>query len=1042
MISLAQFFLNNKKFTLVLTVFVLLFGLGGLRQLNSESFPAVDFAMATITTSYDGASAEDIETKITKPIEDEIRSVTGIKDVRSTSQAGLSTILVRGDIDNADVRKLMSDLQRSVDRAKLPTDLEDPPSFLEIKSEEFPVVELAIVGSNENRQRDIVADLLAEDIEDDKNILNVREVSHLERTFEIYLDTQKLRKQYIGVNEVLRAIETRNVNIPGGHLKTAGTQQLLRIEGKIKNSKDIENILVRSNSSGQAIYLKDVAEVRDGAEDKHVIARYNGKEATLLVATKKAGSDTIALASLIDEKIENFREKYKGQFEFEVYNNEALKVKNRVGVLASNALSGLALVIIFLFIFLPGRIGIVASLSLPIAVLATVGFMPVMGMNLDAITILAMVIAIGMLVDNSVVISENYTRLINEGQSPRDAMMNSIRTLWLPISATAFTTIAAFLPMLVTKGIMGEFIKFIPVIVSLSLLISLAESFFFLPMRLEGISQKMKVGQADWFQRYFVSSFESFIAKAVKFRYISLVIFFLSFVGSIAMMTVFNKFILFPADQTEIYTARVEMPTGTRLEKTNEELEFLSQEISRALEGKVSHIVARSGVSTLGPNDPKARESQDVGIIIMYVNEDTKNNIPHTEILATLRTIQSKNSKVEFQEMVNGPPVGEPVNATLRSNNKENLNQVAVALSKKLKNVPGVFDVTIQDVIGDDEVYVDINYRKADLLGLDVKSVGDAIRAAVSGKVVSDVNLNNKEVDLFVRFKEEYRKNIEDLAKLEVLGRNGHLIPLSAFATFHVQTGTPQIKRFDYKRSKTVTANIDAEKISAVEANKVLENEFIALKTKYKDVSLVFGGEQENTNESMASLQSALVLSLIGIFALLVFLFNSFLKPMIIMSTIPLGLIGFSVAFALHQRPISFLAMIGIIGLGGIIVNSGIVLITFIEELRVEKNWSLNEVLAKASGLRLRAVMVSSLTTISGLLPTAYGIGGSDAILIPMTMAMAWGLTSGTILTLVWVPCAYAIIEDAENFFRSLLKRIVKTTDKQGIKGAELETSH
>lgn len=330
----------------------------------------------------------------------------------------------------------------------------------------------------------------------------------------------------------------------------------------------------------------------------------------------------------------------------------------------------------------------------------------------------------------------------------------------------------------------------------------------------------------------------------------------------------------------------------------------------------------------------------------------------------------------------------------------------------------------VQDIYGDEEVFVDIDYEKADLLGLNVDTVGKAIRTAVSGKVISDVNLNNKEVDLVLRYQEPYRQDIADLSRVKVLGRNGHLVPLSSFVHFRKENGTPHIKRFDYKRSKTVTANIDTNVISSVEANALVKQEFAGLKQKYKDISLVFGGEEESTKESMESLWNALILSIVGIFALLVFLFNSYLRPLIILSTIPLGLVGFSVAFALHGRPISFLALIGVIGLGGIIVNSGIVLITFIDELRREMSFEFEDVLVKASGMRLRAVVVSSLTTISGLLPTAYGIGGSDAILVPMTLAMAWGLTSGTILTLVWVPCAYAILEDLQQYSRRRSHRI------------------
>ena len=326
-----------------------------------------------------------------------------------------------------------------------------------------------------------------------------------------------------------------------------------------------------------------------------------------------------------------------------VYNNEALKVKNRVAVLTSNAVSGLALVILFLLLFLPGKIGIMASLSLPLAVVGAVGFMPSLGMNLDAVTILALVIAIGMLVDNSVVISENYARLLGEGFSPRESILQSIRTLWLPISITALTTIAAFLPMLVTRGIMGQFIRFIPMIVSISLILSLVESFVLLPTRLEGISStgKGQKPRLDWFQKKFIPAFERFMLLVVRHRILSLVAFTIILFSSLAIMSLGNRFILFPPDQTEIYAGRVVLP------KWDPPGGYGPGNFSNygpdfpGIKGQVEHIVARAGISTMGPNDPKARESDNVGIILLYVNEETKLNVPHTEILKKLGTIDS-----------------------------------------------------------------------------------------------------------------------------------------------------------------------------------------------------------------------------------------------------------------------------------------------------------------------------------------------------------------------------------------------------------------
>ncbi|MFK7824276.1 MAG: efflux RND transporter permease subunit [Oligoflexales bacterium] len=1044
MLSIAEFFIKNYKFTLVLSLFVVIFGVMGLLRLNSESYPTVDFAMATVATSYDGASAEDVETKITKPIEDELRTVSGIKDIRSVSQAGRSTITIRADIDNVDSSQVMADLQRSLDRVSdLPPDLRERPKFTEIKSEEFPVIEIAVIGPNEGRYRDKIVDLLKEEIEDNKAVLNVRQVGFRKRIFKVEVDVKKLQKSHIGIEEVLSKVQARNTNTPGGKLEKEGKQKLIRIEGKIENKEDLENIVLRANYSGKLVRVKDIGKVFDTEENATVLTSYNGQEATLMIVNKKGGTDTLKLVADVKSKINRFSTSYKDKVDFVIYNNEGTKVENKLSILSSNAITGLFLVVFFLLLFLPGRIGIVASLSLPLGVLATLGFIPALDMNLNAITILALVIALGMLVDNSVVISENYARLKSEGYTPKEAAIESIKQLWLPITATVMTTIAAFLPMLVTKGIMGKFIRYIPIIVSISLLVSLVESFFLLPMRLVGIDKKGRVSTKEQNKKSIFDMvagvFEKFIYYTVKLRYLTLIVFTGLLAGAIIMMTVFNKMVLFPAEQTEVYATRVEMKRGTTLAEAKDSMSIVAKKLLEVASENIQHVVTRAGTTSLGPIDPKGKSGDNVGVVLIYVNDFTKNNVSDGEFLKKLRSIEAWGSieQITHEAMVNGPPVGDPVNATFRANNLSSLNAVINRIKDDISKTPGIRDVRVDDIFGEDKVYVKVDYDKAAMLGLDVNSIGLAIRTAISGKIASDVNLENKKVDIMIRLGKDQRLNEKDLGLLRIMDRRGNLIPLSRIAKLEVVKGTPQIKRFDFKRAKTLTASIDETKITAIIANKQVNDLFTSMMPEYPEVSIVFGGEAESTKESMDSLWNALVLSLIGIFALLVFLFNSFFRPMIIMTTIPLGLVGFSIAFAAHQKPISFLALIGIIGLGGIIVNSGIILISFIEQLRNEEtDLPIKNILAKASRLRLRAVLVSSLTTISGLLPTAYGIGGSDAMLTPMTLAMAWGLTSGTILTLVWVPSAYAIIEDFASIPRLIFGK-KERTEKQIVSGTE-----
>jgi multidrug efflux pump subunit AcrB len=1019
--KLVKFFLDNYKLTIILSFMFVAFGIMGMLSLNSESYPSVNFAMAEITTRYDGATASDVETKITKPIEDEIRKVSGLKDVRSTSKSGFSKIFVRVDMDNEDEDEVLNDLQKAVEGVSdLPADLRDDPVYLEVNSEEFPAIEIAVVGENTNRSRDIMVDILKEELEDSKKVKNVRLVGWVKRQFNIRLDEDKMNSLHIGLEEVLNKIRQRNLDIPGGELKKDGVVKLIRVEGKVSSSEELGEVVIRSNFTGQQVLLKDIAQVIDGEADHEVLSNYNGKPAVFMIVNKKAGADTIKLVDEVDAILDQFRKQYQDQFQIYVYNNEAEKVKKKLSILSSNAISGLALVVIFLLIFLPGRIGFVASMSLPLAVMATIGFMPTFGMNFDAITILALVIALGMLVDNSVVISENFARLKNDGYNSLDAATESVRQLWLPITCTAFTTIAAFLPMLVTTGIMGQFIKWIPIVVSMSLIISLVESFFLLPMRLRFAGGKTPVindqPNSDWFDK-FIKKFENFMEKAIDNRKKMFFIFGGIIFGSFLLMGLGNKFVLFPPEQTEIYVGRLEMPRGTSLEETRQELVRISKEIKNKVGDDAKWITARAGISSMGPTDPKGATGDSHGLILIYASDYAKYNINYQDFNANLREIKSSIAKdLSFSEMVNGPPVGEPINATFRSNNVEALDKLLDETISELSQVEGIFDLKLNDIRSEKEIKVDIDYAKADRLGLSVDAIGNAIRTALSGTMVSKVTLKNKEVDLNVRYKDEKRQEINDIKHISVMDRMGNLVPVSTVASLRETNGQLEIKRFDFKRAKTLTGNVDGVKMTSQIANKKLQEIFTALSPKYPEVSLVFGGEAESTKESMQSLARAGLLAAMGIFGLLVFLFSSYLRPLIIMSTIPLGLTGFSIAFFFHNRPISFLALIGIIGLAGIIVNSGIVLISFIDQLKAEGKIPLDQILVKASGMRLRAVLVTSLTTISGLVPTAYGIGGSDAMLVPMTLAMAWGLTSGTFLTLIWVPCAYALLEDWNDF--------------------------
>jgi multidrug efflux pump subunit AcrB len=1012
---LASFFLKNYKFTFILSLFVVLYGVMGTLGVNSETFPSVNLGVVVVSTRYDGATAEDIETKITKPIEEEIQKVSGLKQVKSTSQAGLSTIVTEVDIDKYSVEKVISDLQRAVDRTVgLPADLIAKPLFLEIKSDEFPVIEVAVVGENTNRIRDEVADALQENIRDNKKVSSVSLTGFSKRQFNIYLDVESLVRNHVSITEVSLALTQRNLTIPAGVLKSDDKQKLVRIEGKSVSKAELESIVVRSNFSGQRILLKDVARVEDSAEEPRTLSSYEGKPATLITIAKKGGADIIDLAHEIKSTLDVYSDKYKGKLEFHIFSNEGTRVADRLGVLVSNGWQGIVLVIVFLLIFLRGKVGLVSALSLPLVLAATLGVISSLGYSLNTITIIALVIAIGMLVDNAVVVAENYTRLRDEGLDVDEALLKTVRDLWAPVAASVLTTVAAFLPMLVTTGVMGQFIKAIPIVVTIALLLTLVESFFLLPMRLKlvGYDPKLNIGKKDYFDRVLVPKFERQIEWLVDNKKKSVGIFFGIISGTFLLLVFGNKLNLFPTDQAEIYIVRLETAKGTPVEKTLAVLEAVQDQIKEKLGDKSLHIVGTAGESATDLSDPKGVSGSNTGMIRVLVSKETQDNVPTNTILALLREVKHPGlTQYSAEALANGPPVGDPVTVTFRSNDSDQLAAAANHIQKFISNKDGIFDAKVDDVIGDDEVTVDVRYENAAQLGLSLQDIGFSVRTAIAGSPLGDVNLNNRKVDYFLRFEDKDKKSVSNLENVLISDRQGNLIPLKNVASFEVRSGSTQIKRFDFKRAKTVTANLDDTKITSIQANQAIKDEFQKISQQFKDVDIVFGGEAEKTNESMRSLFVALILSIIGIFALMVLIFRSYLSPLIILTTIPFGLVGVALAFFLHQKDLSFMALIGVIGLGGIIVNSGIILISFIEQMREETKLSLRDILIRASAMRLRAVLVTSLTTISGLVPTAYGIGGVDYFIIPMALALAWGLSTGTLLTLYWVPPAYALVD-------------------------------
>lgn len=1025
--SFFAFFVHNPKLTFTLSLIALLSGVFGLQNLNRESRPPVDFASVTISTFYPGASPEEVEEQVTNKIEEEIRTVEGIKDAVSISKSSESTITVRIDMDSYDTTRVADDIQRAVQRVSLPPAILDEPVVTRANAKEIPVLDIAISGPNAGRQRDQIADDLKDLLEDVPGVSKVTFKGYQERAYYIYLDAEKLRRFEVGIDEVLRAVQARNRDTPAGYVEQGTQKQLIRIQGRVRSLEDTRNIMIRSNFSGRAVRVRDVATVEDFEEDPRLISKLNGVPATILSITKSASSDAISTVEKLQEELARYTERRLPEgYEITTIRNEAEDVAFRLNIVTNNALTGLVLVLVSLLIFLPGWAGVLSGMSMPIAVFATLGLMPVFGADFNNVTMMALIVVLGMIVDNSIVISENYARHRHEGLKPQEAAIKAAHEFWLPITATALTTIAAFLPMLVTKGIMGQFIMWIPIIVTIALSLSLFESFLLLPARLQ-FTIREKVGKPlgeskNWFD-FVVRIFRSILRLAIRLRYLT-VLLIIALLGASGYVTkVFNRFVLFPRDNVETYIARFEVERGTRLKETERMAAGLDAKIVEAI-GKenIESLTQSIGRASTGNRDPLARIADHVGMVQINIPKEVSDSLNSREILSKLRDIDpSPLKKLSFEPLAGGPPVGKPLNVVFRSRSDTQLMSFVTEVEEKVRQIDGVFDVETDLFSASEEYSIKLDYTLLARLNLTAEGVGRVLRTAFQGTPVTELNIDGDDFYLNIRYQDEDRSSLRALENTRVTDPSGRHIPLKNFAKIERIEGPYDIKHFNFNRAITLTADVDTQVITSVELNAKVRQMIEEKSEDYPRVRLIFGGEQETTNESLDSLKNAMAIAVLVIFAILVFLYRSFIRPVIILSTFFLGFIGVSFSFALHDMPLSFFAMIGTVSLAGVVINASIVLMSFLDDKLQgvpEEKW--HDALADSASMRLRAITVTTITTAAGLMPTAYGLGGADRLLMPMTLALCWGLIAGTFLTLFWVPCLYAIMND---IFRKLTKK-------------------
>lgn len=1021
--KISEFSVKNSLFVNLLSIFFIIIGVIAVLNLNREVFPNVPFDIVTVSVSYPGATAEDVEKLITSPIEKELKEVDDIDEIRSVSGDNIVTMYLKMNPDASDKNKIVNDVQRAVDTVKdLPARADDP-VVKEINMKVIPVIEVALSGEVGERELQGYAESL-EDL-----VLNLPEVARVQRRgwrdreIWVEIDPKKLKEYYISLEEIMLALRAKNLNLPAGTMRGVESEYIVRTSGEFLTKEDIEETIIRANDIGNWLKVKDVARVVDDFEDETEIAKSFGSRAINLIISKKEKSDAIELVAKLKKIIETFKKNVPETINVYTLNDMSFYIQRRLNILKNNAFIGIFLVLFVLRIFLSKRVAFFTALGIPIAFSITLGFMLMTGISVNMLTMFGLIIVLGMIVDDGIIISENTYRYIEKGMPPKEAAIKGTEEVMPAVTTTVITTIVAFLPLMFMTGIIGRFMKFIPLVVIVALLASLFEAFVILPSHLADFAKEPKRKKdahgnekMHWF-RHLVAFYTKVINKSIAHRYKTIGIFILTVIVLIFCLKMWLRVIAFPQHGIEEFYLRAEAPVGTSLEKTAEFSTELERIIESLPESELDSYVTSVGNIFEGRTlDPYTRRGSHLVQVNTYLTPDAKRKRDASEIVDSLRE-KVKNvkgfEKVYFEQVDSGPPIGKAVDVKIKGNNYSVLNEISQEYVAYLESIKGVQSIDTDYKFGKEEITVKVNEEAAAKAYLTVQDIAEAVRNAVGGGLATSIKQTKaeEEIDVLVRFPQKYRENVSMFENIVIPNKFGKLINLRDVATFEKVKKLESYKHLDGKRALRVTASVDQKTMTSVKANAMLKKKFAGIEDKYLGYTVTYGGEEKDTQESFMNLFKAFGIAFLLIFLILATKFNSLVQPFIIMLAIVFGIFGALLALLLHNMAFSFMSFLGMVGLVGVVVNDSIVLVDFINRLRIQGKGR-KESIIEAGQLRLRPVILTTLTTVFGLTPVAYGIGGLDPFIQPAALTLSWGLIFGTPLTLIFIPCVYAVVDD------------------------------
>ena len=1046
--GIVQFSIRNSLIVNLLLLVIIIAGILSWRSMPQEMFPIVNLDLVRIVTEYQGAPPEEIEKQITILIEEEIETLPDVDVVTSESSEGLSKIEVKlkTDTDVDDFLREVRSVVDAIDDFPLQAEI---PEISRLKTR-FPVISVTLYGSTQLGVLYETAENVRRDLLGISGVASVGIAGDQEWELWVIVDPHEMAARNVSLNEVQIALTENLQDLPGGSLQAAEGDILLRGMGVAPNAEAVGEVVLRSNSGGGQLTLSEIAEIDLRLEEAQTIGRFNGEPSVNLTVTKTARASTIDVADSVKQYTEKLQDKLPSGMKAGLFSDLSIYVKNRLETVMSSGVVGLVLVLISLYVFLNFRVAFITALGIPVSFLVAIILIHYLGYTINMISLFAFLIALGMIVDDAIIVTENVYRHMENGVDRAQAALMGGKEVFWPVVASTCTTIAAFIPMFGVSGTLGKFIEVIPVVVSAALVGSLIEAFIILPAHsAEFLRIDKKKPKANPFWGNALQKYISLLRWALNNRYIVSVITIavLSIILTYAQTRLpYNQF-----GNVEIgqFLINVEAPNTYSVEDSTELAQIIEQKINAALkEDELKTMLTNVGVILIDFNRLKMgshyvqvfidlEKTAPKTIIEKYISplvnlkfktEGTRTRNTEAIIEAIRSELQSVAGVQRFSILrPQGGPSGSDIEVGVVGKDIDKLIAQSGQISNFLKRVPGVRDVRQDLEPGKLEYQYTLNERGRNL-GLTQAELSNAVRTGFVGLEVTHVNWKEDRYPVRVIYPDSLRKNSGSLSNLPITLSGGRTVYLGEVADINLERGLGTILRRDAQRLAIVTAEVNLETTTPLEVNDLIALEFSELMKEKSENQLLFLGEKKEANDSFNDMFNVLIISLAVIFFILAALFKSLLDPFVIMLSIPFAIVGVIIGHMIFDYNLQFLSMIGFLALTGIVVNDSLILVDFAKKRRAQ-GLECFEAVMDAGRVRIRPIMLTTVTTFLGISPLIFFASGQTAFLSPMAVSLGFGLIFATVLILVVVPCFYMVLDDLRTAtYERVFKKTISTT--------------